>query len=242
MESIFLYAVKHTGTHFVQGVLCLHDAISLPIQSGYDFRDGICGHVQNAFIEEKLSVDEFNAIWTSYKIPDRFLMALQNEFTHVGFSLSEKVDIQYRLHVLHYEVLHKTLRWVEGVKVVVPIRDPLLIIVSSRERKDNNIVEIIKGLKYAARLPNVFYFPVDLWAKDKKKSLGLYEFLSLPATDLCKVYLENWPLFGSIGSDFWKQDTQKIMNDLEAEIRILRKSNLEGFYRDLGYKNLWWFR
>ena len=139
-------------------------------------------------------------------------------------------------------------------KHLVPIRDPLLSLITGHVRqpeRDNS--DLIYGFQTLPHLPNSFFIPVDLTLPVKQRENLLTDALGhvgLEKENYVKFIADSWPIVGSFPTTetfrlricYIQRDT-KMLEKTINEYQLLKKQEpiLRPFLENIGYRNLLWW-
>lgn len=139
-------------------------------------------------------------------------------------------------------------------KVVIPLRDPLLCLMTANSRP-HPADGIINGFVTLAswQLQNVFYVPVDLYAnKDREQRLdllnNLFTYLDLSKEPFLEEWAE-WPFRNTIRHRYndlyhtYRKGRFEEIRYLVPKAKILKRkrNTLQPFLESVGYQNLMWW-
>jgi hypothetical protein len=155
------------------------------------------------------------------------------------------------------EVAEKMADRADGV--VVPIRDPLLILltnyVCNREYEFGNIINSLLTFAEWNGRHDMCFMPIDLLANgsidDRLEALtSTVNYLGINPDPCIVEWAENWPVYNNStnrrgGKDYREFYEDKDLPGLLPEIRELLVSNrkvLKPFLKEIGYKKLSWWK
>lgn len=149
---------------------------------------------------------------------------------------------------LQSESFNELAEQIGGMKVVVPVRDPLLSLISRQERHpDLDHTYIVKGFTGLGKLRATF-IPVDLNRDRKELLTGVLNEAGLGWAKYADDWVTSWPRKNSRKDyplmDLYKKgDLGAIRKQIPMSLALLqsKESEIRPFLESQGYENLMWW-
>lgn len=155
-------------------------------------------------------------------------------------------------------LLDAAVRLSRKVPTVVPVRDPLLSLISRQARHPElDHVQVVRAFEYLDRFSNSAVFvPVDLLNRSgiearREKLEEVLGRLGLEWEEWCDDYAREWPVANTVGGRgaglremYERRDVESLRGFLRAEMEELDRiaPTLIPFLQTLGYSDLPWWR